>query len=215
MTRSLRILGWLLTLALGLGAAGQVRAQDFTKLFNGTDLTGWKFKLKDDAADPLKTFVVKGGIIEVSGFPYGYLYTDKSFSNFVVKYSWRYPKDQPEKTTMNSGLLIHITGAPKVWPHCIEPQGRYKDHGKLFFMGFDKGVKNPSNFDEEAHKKALKAADEWQTTETIAKADGSIEVRLNGTLVSTGKSSLTSGAIGFQSEGARIDFKDIMIKELK
>ena len=36
----------------------------------------------------------------------------------------------------------------------------------------------------------------------------------HATLVSTGKSELTSGPFGFQSEGARIHFKDIMIKSL-
>jgi hypothetical protein len=48
-----------------------------------------------------------------------------------------------------------------------------------------------------------------------ARGDGSIEVRINGVRVSTGKSELTSGPIGFQSEGARIHFKNIQIKELK
>jgi hypothetical protein len=52
------------------------------------------------------------------------------------------------------------------------------------------------------------------TTEAKIAGDGSIEVRVNGVLVSTGKTELTSGPIGFQSEGARIHFKDIKIKML-
>ena len=51
--------------------------------------------------------VVKDGEIQVSGQPYGYFYTDKPYKNYVIRYSWTYPKDQPEKTTMNSGLLVH------------------------------------------------------------------------------------------------------------
>ena len=46
------------------------------------------------------------------------------------------------------------------------------------------------------------------------KADGSIAVKINGTPVSTGKSPLTSGHIGFQSEGAEIHFRNIEIKEM-
>lgn len=199
-------------------AVSSIRAGDdkgFKPLFNGKDMTGFKFFLKDDKADPAKTFVVKNGEIQVTGEPFGYFYTDKSFKNYVIRYSWMYPKDQPEKTTMNSGCLVHIQGKHQIWPHSVEPQVRYKDHGKLFFIGFKKDAKTTSqNFDEKAQQKALKASHEWNTTEVTAKADGTIEVRINGTLVNTGKSDLTSGPIGFQSEGARIHFKDIKIKML-
>jgi hypothetical protein len=187
--------------------------EDFTPLFNGKDLTGWKFFLTAKDADPAKTFVVKDGEIEVTGFPNGYFYTDKSFKNYVLRYSWTYPKDQPDKTTMNSGCLIHIQEPHKVWPHSVEPQVRYMDHGKLFFIGFPKDVKNEQKFDDKAQKQALKPSYEWNTTEVTSK-NGAIEVRINGTLVNTGKSNLTSGPIGFQSEGARIHFKDIKIKTL-
>jgi hypothetical protein len=186
----------------------------FKDLFNGKDLTGWKIFLKDGKADAGKTIVVKDGEIQVSGSPFGYFYTDRPFKNYVIRYSWTYPKDQPEKTTMNSGLLVHIQEPHKVWPKSVEPQGRYMDHGKIFFIGFDKDAKKESKFDEAAQKKALKASHEWNTTEVMVKGDGSIEVRINGVLTTTGKSELTSGPIGFQSEGARIHFKDIKIKSL-
>ena len=211
-----------ITLVLALFAASialsTVRAGDdkgFKPLFNGKDLTGWKTQIKDNKADPAKTFIVKNGEIQVPGDqPFGYFYTDKSYSNYVLRYSWTYPKDQPEKTTMNSGLLIHIQTPHKVWPYSVEPQGRYKDHGKIFFIGFPKDAKTVQNFDEKAQQKALKPSHEWNTTEVTARSDGSFEVRINGILVNTGKSDLTSGPIGFQSEGARIHFKDIKIQML-
>jgi hypothetical protein len=188
--------------------------KDFKPLFNGKDLSGWKIFLKDEKADPAKTIIVKDGEIQVSGQPYGYLYTEKTYKNYIIRYWWTYPKDQPDNTTMNSGLLLHIQAPHKVWPKSIEPQGRYMDHGKLFFIGFDKADKKESTFDEAAQKKALKPSHEWNTTEAIVRSDGTIEVRINGILVSTGKTELTNGRIGFQSEGARIHFKDITIKML-
>jgi hypothetical protein len=190
--------------------------KDFKPLFNGKNLNGWKIFLKDDKADPAKTIAVKDGEIQVSGFPYGYFYTEKSFKNYVIRYSWTYPKDQPEKTTMNSGLLLHIQTPHAVWPKCVEPQGRYKDHGKIFFPGWPKDGKElkESVFDEAAQKKALKRSDEWNTTEATVRGDGTIAVSINGIPVATGKTELTSGPIGFQSEGARIHFKDIKIKML-
>jgi hypothetical protein len=209
----------ILLLAAAIGLAGlspMASAGDdkgFKPIFNGKDLKGWKTFLKADGNDVM-TIGVKDGEIQVEGFPNGYFYTEKSYKNFIVRYSWTYPKDQPEKTTMNSGLLLHIQEPHKVWPKSVEPQGRYKDHGKLFFPGFGPDDKKEQTFDEAAHKKALKASHEWNTTEVTARGDGSIEVRVNGVLVSTGKTALTSGPIGFQSEGARIHFKDILIKSL-
>ncbi|MBI3409377.1 MAG: DUF1080 domain-containing protein [Planctomycetes bacterium] len=198
-------------------ASGQVCAGDddgFKPLFNGKNLQGWKVFLKDDKADPAKTITVKDGEIQVTGEPYGYFYTDNAFKNFIIRYSWTYPKNQPEKTTMNSGLLLHIQEPHKVWPKSVEPQGRYMDHGKLFFIGFDKGSKREDIFDAKAQKEALKPSHEWNATEATVRGDGTIEVRINGKLVSYGRSELTSGLIGFQSEGARIHFKDIKIKML-
>jgi hypothetical protein len=202
------------TAAAALSSATAGDDKGFVPLFNGKDTAGWKFFLAGKDADPAKTFVVKDGEIQVTGFPNGYFYTDKGYKNYVLRYSWTYPKDQPAKTTMNSGCLVHIQEPHKVWPHSVEPQVRYMDHGKLFFIGFPKGAKTEQKFDEEAQKKALKPSHEWNTTEVTAKADGTIEVRVNGQLVTTGKSTLTEGPIGFQSEGARIHFKDIKIKQL-
>ncbi len=197
--------------------AGPAAAQEFVPLFNGNDLAGWKFFLDPKAkdADPAKTFIVKDGEIQVTGFPNGYFYTDKSYTSYVLRYSWTYPKDQPEKSSMNSGCLIHIQEPHKIWPRSVEPQCRYKDHGMLFFIGLDKVKdKTEQNFNEQAQKKALKESYEWNTTEVTAKSDGGIEVRINGQLVTTGKSALTEGPIGFQSEGARIHFKKIEIKQM-
>jgi hypothetical protein len=197
-----------------LGSLAHAGGGDFKPLFNGKDLTGWKVVLKDPQADPTAVIQVKDGELQVTGqLPMGYVYTDGSYKNYVLRYQWTYPKEQPEKTTMNSGCLVHIQPPHKVYPKCVEPQGRYMDHGKLFFIGMKDGTE--ATFDAEAQKKALRPSYEWNETEVTARADGSIEVRVNGTLVSRGKSPLTEGPIGFQAEGARIHFKKIEIRELK
>jgi 3-keto-disaccharide hydrolase len=210
MSRTCKILALSIVATALAGPAVPAGEECFKPLFNGKDLSGWKFFLAKEG-DPEKTFVVKDGEIQITGFPNGYLYTDKPYKNYVLRYSWTYPKNQPEKTTMNSGCLVHIQEPHKIWPHSVEPQCRYMDHGKLFYIGFKE--KLPQKFDEKAQKQALKESHEWNTTEVTSK-DGALEVRINGTLVTTGKSNLTSGPIGFQSEGARIHFKDITIKTL-
>jgi len=206
---------WLLALASVLVLSLSAFAADKdegTPLFNGKDLTGLKvqFNPADKDAAPAKTFTVKEGALIVSGKPTCYIYTEKSYKDYVLTYEWRFPKDS--KPESNSGCLVHITEPHKVMPKSVEPQGRYKDHGKLFFLG---GAKGEAKFDEEAHKKALKPMGEWSKTEVTCKADGTVIVKLNGVEVASGKSDLTSGPIGFQSEGTEVHFRNIKIKESK
>lgn len=192
--------------------SGATADDEWKPLFNGKDLTGLrvKFNDKDKDADPAKTFGVKEGALIVSGKPTCYIYTDKDYSNYVLTYEWRFPEGSSPDS--NSGCLVHIQLPHKVMPKCVEPQGRYKDHGKLFFINVKA---QEEKFDAEAHKKALKPIGEWSTTEVTCKADGSISVKLNGIPVASGKTELTSGPIGFQSEGWEIHFRNIKIKEVK
>ena len=182
-----------------------------TPLFNGKDLAGLKvqFKDADKDADPARTFTVRDGALIVSGKPTCYIYTEKSYKDYVLTYEWRFPEGSSPAS--NSGCLVHITPPHKVMPRCVEPQGRYRDHGKLFFLG----VKGQGTFDDAAHKKALRPMGQWSTTEVTCKADGTVSVKLNGTPVATGKSELTSGPIGFQSEGSEVHFRNIKVKAMK
>jgi len=194
----------------------------FTPLFNGKDLKGWKVFLDPTikfVRDPM-TFTVKDDVIVVSGQPNGFIYTDKGYKNYVLRYDWRYKKPVDLKDDKdfkgNSGCLVH-THAPekpavgKVWPQCVEVQGMNARHGQLLFLK----AKGEGKYDQEARDKAAKAVGEWNTTEVVCKADGSITVKINGTEVSSGKSELTDGMIGFQSEGVELHFKNIKIKEMK
>jgi hypothetical protein len=199
-----------LTACLAL-ARGQEKKSDegFTPLFNGRDFTGIKFFVKGDSA-PLTNWSVKDGAIICTGKTSGYMYTDKGYKNYVLRYDWRYPEGS--KPSSNSGCLVHIQEPHKVWPQSVEPQGRYQDHGKLFFIGV-KAIEQ--KFDADALKKALRPMGEWSTTEITCKPDGSITVKVNDIPVSSGKTELTQGPIGWQSEGAEIHFRNIKIKEEK
>jgi hypothetical protein len=191
-------------------AAEDKKDDGFTNLFDGKDLKGWKFYTADKGADPAKTWSVKDGVIECTGKPNGYFYTDKSFKNYVLRYDWKYTRaGEGEKSTYNSGALIHIQ-EHKIWPTCVEAQGANANHGFLYFLGCKKVE---SKYDQKARDKAIKPIGEWNTTEITCKGDGSILVKINGTQVSTGKSNLTEGPIGFQSEAAVISFRNIRIKD--
>src|SRR5262249_39822807 len=87
----------LLVVASGLFIASGSFADnkdDWSSLFNGKDLTGLKvhFKDADKDADPAKTFSVKDGALIVSGKPTCYIYTEKSYKDYVVTFEWRFPE---------------------------------------------------------------------------------------------------------------------------
>jgi hypothetical protein len=196
-------------------ATGLEDDDGFKPLFNGKDLTGFKTFLDPKAkdADPANTWSVTEGYIRCTGKPNGYFYTDKSYKNYVLRYDWRFPAGSAE--TSNSGCLVHIQPPQKVWPRCVEAQGLYRDHGKFIPVGLKKDEYQQVQFDAEALKKALKPMGEWSTTEISCKPDGTVSVKVNGVPVSSGKSVLTEGQIGWQSEGAEIHFRNLKIKELK
>jgi Domain of Unknown Function (DUF1080) len=217
--RSFRLLALGLVL-LALTMPGVAPAEDksdegFVALFNGKDFSGFKFFLDPKAkdADPTRTWSVVDGTVHCTGKPYGYFYTDKSYKDYVLRYDWRYPAGSDPKS--NSGCLVHIQPPHKIWPRCVEPQGRYMDHGKLFTPGLQKEEIAFNKFDPEALKKALRPMGVWSTTEVTCEADGTIRVKVNGIDVSSGKTVLTEGPIGWQSEGAEVHFKEIKLRQRK
>ena len=187
--------------------------KDFKDLFNGKDLTGWKYV--PEQAD--KTFIVVDGYIKVSGKPDGYFYTDKSYKNYILKFDWRYKRpdglEDDKKFNGNSGCLIHITGAHKVWPTSLEVQGYNKTHGSFIPIGGKAVGLTGYKFDQKALDKARNKVGEWNTTEISVK-NGEVVSKVNGTQVASGKIELKEGQIGFQSEGAELHYKNIKIKLL-
>jgi hypothetical protein len=196
--------------------ADDKKDEGFKDLFNGKDLTGFKFELQGKA-DPEKTFSVKNGVLICTGKPNGYFYTDKPYKNYVLKYDWLYVRpdglEDEEKFLGNSGCLVHIQEPHKVWPKCVEVQGMNRDHAKLLAVSGAKVA--DATFDKEALKKARHKVGEWNTTEIACLADGTIKASVNGTKISSGKGDVSEGPIGWQSEGAEIHFRNIKIKELK
>lgn len=188
--------------------------KDFTPLFNGKDLAGWKFTLQDKNADPTKTFTIVDGAIVCTGSPAGYMYTEKSFKQFTLRFDWRYKRPdnlkEDAKFGGNSGYLLYIQ-EHKIWPKSLEIQGMNRDAGFIIPIN----MKAEWKTDKEAHKLTVKPVGEWNTMEIVAK-NGEIVSYVNGVRISTvSKCELSEGPIGFQSEGAEIHWKNIRIREEK
>ncbi len=184
----------------------------FTPLFNGKDMSGWRFEFAGKVPDPGQGISAKDGIIVCTGTPNGYMHTEKSYKEFTLRFDWRYVKpegmDDESKFKGNSGYLLWIQ-AHKVWPKSLEVQGMFRDVAGIIPLG----VKAKFETDAEARKKARKPLGEWNAMEIVAKG-GTVVVNLNGAKISTvTECDVKEGPIGFQSEGAEIHWRNIRIRE--
>ena len=74
-------------------------AQEFKPLFNAKDLNGWYsfLKLQGKNNDVDTVFSVNNGLLRITGKEFGYIVTEKSFTDFhlVVEFKWGEKKYPP------------------------------------------------------------------------------------------------------------------------
>lgn len=214
------MLGLALILPASLAASG-LPAQDSAQqgwvdlLSKGLD--GWLFHFGKSGSENRGTFTVKEGILVCSGNPAGYMYTEKSYRNYTLQLEWAFKRPEALADDAqfhgNSGYLIHVgeKDALGVWPRSIEVQGAHNHAGLI--LPIPRSVKCERTFDRAALAQVLKPVGEWNSME-IRVEGGNMVISVNGTVVSTVTDcELTEGAIGLQSEGAEIHWRNIRIRE--
>lgn len=202
-------------------APGGEKDDGWIKLFNGKNLDGWSVFLdpRSKDADPAKTFSVQNGMIVCTGKPYGYLITDKEYGDYVLKVQWRWGPN-PGKNP-NSGVFVHVVGPNKIWPKAVEAQLAANHAGDFWLVEGFKLKVDASRQDPKVARHYVRMKDnvekpigEWNQYEITCKGD-TIRLVINGQFVNEGtQAELTKGKILLQSEGAPIDFKDVMLKPL-
>jgi hypothetical protein len=214
---------------LALTTAIHVRAQDAdatlppararemsVMLFNQKDFTGWTFCMKDHA-DPLQTWSVTNGVIHCTGRPTGYLRTTQTYSNYFLTVEWRFVKVTPQAD--NTGILVHIQSPDKIWPQCVQVQGKHNHQGDIFLMagaeakehrGKDANTPVPLQGDP-----VEKPVSEWNQSETIC-INHKVVSFMNSKFVNeVTECTVNSGYIGIQSEGGEIEIRSIAYTPLK
>ena len=196
------------------------------QLFNGKDLTGWKWygpiattKLED-------VWTVKNGILHCAALPAnatGYMDMDKEFKNFVLTVEYRHI------TTGNGGTFVCIHGTEKVFPNAIQIQGKFGNVGDLINqntgmtkMTTDPARTKPSGTDvfvsrltPAAGKQAEMPMGQWNTL-VITMEKGNLAVTNNGVLLNTASEiAPDSGKIGFQAEGAEMEFRKVELTPIE
>lgn len=199
----------LVLFAILVSAAAVSAQQDgWVSLFNGKDLSGWKI-------NGTEKYVVEDGMIyaESTTGKYGYLTTDKTYTDFVLKLKFK-------PVHGNSGVFTrsHILGIdPEHGPDIeglqveIDPE---RDTGGIYESGGRGWIARPTAEGEKAVK-----PNEWNEME-ISEEGHHIVTRVNGVQIvdlDNDQSKFTSGVVGLQLHtggGVKIYFKDIYIKEL-
>ena len=180
------------------------------KLFDGTSLAGWKPFLPQ--GDPATVWSVKDGVMVCAGNPIGYIQTEKEFTNYELTLKWRF---DPAKGEGNSGVLLRVVGADTVWPKSMEAQLHSKNAGDIWNIG-DFPAKADAGRTEgrrtrKEHLTNEKPLGEWNEYRLVMDG-GTLELYVNGLLQNRATDvEVVPGRIALQSEGAHIEFKDIVL----
>lgn len=226
----MKILFALIVLFFSICAQGQDPTNKNTQqLFNGKDLNGWYSFLdtKGKNNDPEKVFLVENNMLHISGKEFGYIATEKTYSNFklIVEFKWgikKYPPRDADTTKRDNGICYYIPASEKdiVWPKSIECQIQEGDVGDIWLIDsttvkVDGARTKPNNY-----TRVVKKADgenptgEWNKVEIIADR-GKVTYIVNGKVVNQFEDpSEREGKILVQSEGAEIYYRKIEITEL-
>lgn len=203
-------------LALSVTTSFAEVEEGFTSLFNGEDLTGWQIVGKRGPG-----YIVKDGVIVCPADGGGNLFTEKEYSNFILRF------DVKISPAGNNGIGIRAPLQGDAAYAGMEIQvldNEHKDYEKLQPWQYHGSVYGIFP----AKRGYQNDADQWNTEEIIA--DGrTIKVTLNGTVILeenlntvTDPQTILShpgmlrdtGHIGFLGHGSHVEYKNIRIKEL-
>lgn len=199
-------------------------------LFNGKNLNGWYSFLptKGKNNDPEKIFLVENNMLHISGKEFGYIATEKIYSNFklVAEFKWgikKYPPRDADSIKRDNGICFYfpVNERDTVWPKSIECQIQEGDVGDLWLIDSTTVKVNGERTKPNDYTRVYKKADaenptgEWNKIEIIANR-GKVTYIVNGIIVNEFEDpSEKKGKILVQSEGAEIYYRKIELAEFK
>jgi hypothetical protein len=186
------------------------------------ELAGWKSFSEDPTVKTGDVWRLgPGGVLTCKGKPNGYLYTEKSYQDFILRLEWRTPSG---KTPGRGGALVRMTGKHKIWPKSLEAQLNAGDEGDFWGLdGYD--LSGPADrmktiasspfgklVNVKKAKAAVKPAGQWNTYEIIARG-GEVTLKINGQEVNRAeRCDPAAGPICLTSEGDAIEFRGIRVE---
>lgn len=206
ISRALSLLAIVLAATPGLSscAGGPV------SLYDGSSLDGWVSVTADGDAEVFKP---EGECILIAGQPFGYLRTEKKYTDYKVHLEFRWASDPGT----NSGFFQRVQDGDQVWPTAIECQlgaGKLGDFIGLNGARLD-GQDSASRFPAKARSadNAELPAGEWNSID-VEVIGTHIKYYVNGVLSNEVDCDYTEGYIAIQSEGGPLYVRNITIQEL-
>jgi len=218
---------------IAFAATAMVHAQEpgFTTLFNGKDLTGWTYGTRRGAPNKSGNgYQVENGILFTTKEDGGNLFTEKEYADFVLRFEF--------KLTPNANNGIGIRAPLEGDAAYVGMEIQVLDDGGSEYTKLLPGQYHGSIYRVVSAKRGFqKPVGEWNSEEIRAQGRH-ITVILNGTAIvdanlddvkdeevlkehrdlskpegSRGIAN-TKGHIGLLGHGARVEFRNIRIKEL-
>lgn len=214
------------------------------KLFDGKDLNGFDIFLRKDGlnSDPQHVFTVEHGVVHVSGTEMGYIITKREYKNYYLRAEFKWGEGtfgERHGQARDSGILYNIQGENHVWPRSVEFQINEGCTGDFWMTdgaaltgkdgkrvtGPEKSAEKIDRFNKSPYKNVTGYRDpvnelekphgEWNTLELVNR-DGHVWQYVNGKLANEGTDAFpSSGKILFQSEGAELFFRKMVLYPLK
>ncbi len=212
----------LATLTLAANAQDKKDEEGFTSLFNGKDLSGWIYGKRGNGENKSGAgYQVADGAIYCTVKDGGNLYTEKEYGDFIFRFEVRLT----ENANNGIGIRAPLTGDSAyegMEIQVLDDSGsQYKSLRPEQYHG--------SIYDCFAAKRGhQKPVGEWNEEEITAKGR-QITIKLNGVvIVDANLDDLKDeaklkkhpglankkGHIGFLGHGARVEFRNLRIKEL-
>lgn len=191
-------------LAIGQELTQEEKDAGFVSLFNGKDLTGWKYLGKAEGDGP---FNVKDGAIHYKGGNGWLCHTEKEYVDFELRCEFKLIKPGGD-----GGIFFRATkdsSAGSGWPtQRYELQVKdYAEQARLWNV--------PYKLDKDKVVKVRKKLGEWESYRLVVRGS-KIEVYLNGELVNTADAAkpLKQGYLGLQAEGGEEAFRNLRVRSL-
>jgi Domain of Unknown Function (DUF1080) len=207
--------------------------QGFTSLFNGKDLTGWVYGKRANGQENKsgKGYQIENGVLFSTKEDGGNLYTEKEYSDFVLRFDVKLTENANNGIGIRAPLVGDAAYAGIEIQVLDDGGSQYTTLKPFQYHGSIYGMVAPK-------RGSQKPVGEWNSEEITA--DGRhVTVKLNGTTIvdanlddikdeemlkthrdltrpegSRGIGN-TKGHIGFLGHGARVEFRNIRIRELK
>ena len=191
---------------------------DFVSIFNGKNLDGWQ--------GATKGYYAKDGMLVSKKETGGNLFTDKEYKNFVLRFDFKL------EPGANNGIGYHVPRNPKTSPAYAGKEIQILDDTADKYSKLQKYQYHGSLYGTAPAKRGhLKPVGVWNTQELLV--DGNkVKVTLNGTTIvdfdlTDAKKNGTidgkdhpglkrdSGYLCLCGHGAKVEFKNMRIKELE